>query len=158
MKIELTSELSSLQKIEKIVEKISDEYQLNDTYFGCLSMAVQEAVENAIVHGNKLDKEKIVSVEFQLDYGIINCIVTDCGTGFNFEEEFKKMNKTPTGKGLEIINLITDNINFSNNGSTIEMKFEMTNNDQHKVNEKRRSMMLDARLQKSKQGIKRNAE
>ncbi len=158
MKIELTSELSSLQKIEKIVEKINDEYQLNDTYFGCLSMAVQESVENAIVHGNKLDKEKIVSVEFDLDYGIITCSVSDEGSGFDFLEEIKKLEHNPTGKGLEIISLTTDNVIFLNNGSTIEMKFEMSNSDQYKVNEKRRSMMMDAKLQKSKQAIKRNAE
>lgn len=156
MKIELTSELSSLNKIEKIVEKINDEYQLNDTYFGCLSMAVHEAVKNAIVHGNKLDKEKIVTVDFNLDYGIINCIVSDCGEGFNYEEELSKQN--PTGRGLEIISLTVDGVSFSNNGSTIEMKFELANNDQIHVNEKRRSMLLNSKLQKIKQGVKRNAE
>jgi len=156
MKIELTSELSSLNKIEKIVEKINDEYQLNDTYFGCLSMAVHEAVKNAIVHGNKLDKEKIVTVDFNLDYGIINCIVSDCGEGFNYEEELSKQN--PTGRGLEIISLTVDGVSFSNNGSTIEMKFDLANNDQIHVNEKRRSMLLNSKLQKIKQGVKRNAE
>lgn len=156
MKIELTSELSSLNNIEKIVEKINDEYQLNDTYFGCLSMAVHEAVKNAIVHGNKLDKEKIVTVDFNLDYGIINCIVSDCGEGFNYEEELSKQN--PTGRGLEIISLTVDGVSFSNNGSTIEMKFDLANNDQIHVNEKRRSMLLNSKLQKIKQGVKRNAE
>lgn len=156
MKIELTSELSSLYNIEKIVEKINDEYQLNDTYFGCLSMAVHEAVKNAIVQGNKLDKEKIVTVDFNLDYGIINCIVSDCGEGFNYEEELSKQN--PTGRGLEIISLTVDGVSFSNNGSTIEMKFDLANNDQIHVNEKRRSMLLNSKLQKIKQGVKRNAE
>lgn len=158
MKIELTSELSSLNKIEKIVEKISDEYQLNDTYFGCLSMAVHEAVKNAIVHGNKLEREKIVTVEFQLDYGIINCSVLDCGQGFNYEEELSKLNQNPTGKGLEIISLASDNISFSNNGSLIEMKFDVNNNDHININEKRRSMLLNTKLQNTKQGIKSNAQ
>lgn len=158
MKIELTSELTSLYKIDKIVEQISDEYQLNDTYFGCLTMAVQEGVKNAIIHGNQLNKEKIVSVEFDFNFSSISCIISDQGQGFDFEEELTKLNTNPTGNGLEIIKLTSDQFSFSNNGSTIEMTFEMVNNDQHKINEKRRSMFLDAKLQKTKQGVKRNVE
>ena len=158
MKIELTSELTSLYKIDKIIEQISDEYQLNDTYFGCLTMAIQEGVKNAIIHGNQLNKEKIVTVEFDFNFSSIFCTISDQGQGFNVEDEFKKLSTNPTGNGLEIIKLTSDQCAYTNNGSTIELTFEMLNNDHHKINEKRRSMFLDAKLQKTKQGVKRNVE
>lgn len=158
MKIELTSEMTSLYKIEKIVEQISNEYHLNDTYFACLSMAVQEAVKNAIVHGNQLEKEKIVTVEFDFSYSTVSCSVSDQGIGFNTEEELLKIQHNPSGKGLEIMQLTTDSLNFANNGSIVNMTFELVQTEQHKMNEKRRSMFLDAKLQKNRQGVKRNAE
>lgn len=158
MKIELSSDLSQLNKIDAIIEQICNDYQLYDTYFGCLSMAVHEAAKNAMIHGNKMDASKKVSLEFALSFDEIGIFVSDEGSGFDFEQELLLLNSHPKGNGLEIIKLTSDAFEFSNHGATLEMKFNVVNDSQYKMNEKRRAKLMDSKKQLIKQGIKKNAE
>lgn len=158
MKIELSSDFDQLNKIDTIIEQICNDYQLYDTYYACLSMAINEAVKNAMIHGNKMDASKKVSIEFSLSSDEISVSVNDQGKGFDFEEELLLLNTNPTGNGLEIIQLTSDALKFSNNGSTLEMKFNVVNDSQFKMNEKRREKLMDSKKQSTKQGIKKNAE
>lgn len=158
MKIELNSDLSQLNKIDSIIEQICKDYKLYDTYYGCLSMAIYEAAKNAMIHGNKMDASKKISIEFALSFDEIAISVSDQGKGFNFEKELLLLNSNPTGNGLEIIQLTSDAFEYSNHGSTLEMKFNVVNDSQFKMNEKRRAKLMESKKQSAKQGIKKNAE
>jgi serine/threonine-protein kinase RsbW len=157
MKIEISSDLSQLNQIDSIVERICEDYQLFDTYHGCLTMAIQEAVKNAIIHGNKMDSSKKVSVEFSLSDEDISVFVSDQGEGFDFQKEIESLSHSPKGNGLEIMKLTSDGLEFSNNGSTVEMSFNVVHHSQYKMNEKRRAALLDTKKQTVNQGIKRDA-
>ena len=158
MKIELSSDLSQLNQIDAIVEQICEDYQLYETYHGCLTMDLYEAVKNAIIHGNKMDYSKNVILEFSLSHDDISILVSDQGDGFDFNKELDSLTQNPKGNGLEIIKLTSDFLEFSNNGSTLEMKFHVLGDTQFKMNEKRRATLLDSKKQSVKQGVKKDAE
>ncbi len=156
MKIELNSDLNQLNKIDSIVEQICKDYQLYDTYFGCLSMSIHEAVKNAMIHGNKMDSSKLVILEFSFSSEEISITVADQGNGFDFQQELLLLNTMPKGNGLEIIKLTSDSLNFSNNGSVLEMKFNVVQDSQFKMNEKRRAKLMETKNQSINQGVKKN--
>ena len=60
--LKLASREDSIRKIEEFSERVSDEYFLNDSYFGNIITCLVEAVTNAITHGNKMDESKSVFV------------------------------------------------------------------------------------------------
>lgn len=81
-----------------------------------LAIAVTELVNNAIVHGNKLKKNKKVTVSLTYDSGRIEITVADEGEGFNpeiipdplAEENLLK----EIGRGIFIVNSLIDEVKF----------------------------------------------
>ncbi len=50
-----------------------------------IDMAVREGIANAIIHGNKLDEEKVVTVTIKRFADSLEIIVRDQGSGFDAE-------------------------------------------------------------------------
>ena len=67
-KLCITSEVRNISFVEKMVDDLSSAYKIDSDLYGKMLLAVVEGVNNAVVHGNKLDKSKTVTVE----YSIIN--------------------------------------------------------------------------------------
>ncbi|MCP4726473.1 MAG: ATP-binding protein, partial [bacterium] len=62
--IEIPSVLAKLADVEKLSEKVSNEAGLPEEDMDNLAIAVTEAVNNSIKHGNDLDKKKKVKIDF----------------------------------------------------------------------------------------------
>ncbi len=128
-KIEFVSEIININKAEKFVEEINEEYNLSEKVFGNILISVTEAVNNAMLHGNKLDKTKTVTLEYQLTKKDITFKVSDEGQGFDFEnipdptlpENIEKSH----GRGVFLVKNLSDEIEFLNNGAVIEFKFNI---------------------------------
>ena len=63
-KLLIESNINNLTIVENTIDNITNEAGINRDNYGKILIAVLEAVNNAIVHGNKSDKEKKVEVEF----------------------------------------------------------------------------------------------
>jgi serine/threonine-protein kinase RsbW len=61
-KFVLPSDMDSLLKVEEVVEKVCAEYGLPEDAFGNVLIAVTEALNNGIMHGNAADKTKNVEL------------------------------------------------------------------------------------------------
>ncbi len=128
-KIEFISEKINLNKAEKFVEEINKEFNLSEVVYGNILVSVTEAVNNAILHGNKLDKTKNVGLECEISKKEISFKVSDDGQGFDFDnipdptlpENIEKLN----GRGVFLIKNLSDKMEFFNNGSVIEFKFNI---------------------------------
>ncbi len=81
--IDIASEISNIRKIENVIDELSNELGINKDAYGKILVATLEAVNNAIIHGNKTDISKHVNVAFILSNRILNITVRDEGTGFN---------------------------------------------------------------------------
>ena len=82
--LRLNSEPQSLNKLEVLIQDVCDEYKLENTHFGCISVAVTEAFQNALVHGNKNDVSKQITISFEKTASGLNFSVEDEGPGFNY--------------------------------------------------------------------------
>ena len=76
----------NIHQVEKFVEDICDEYNINNTYFGNILVALTEAVENAIVHGNKNNPAKNVEIIFVSKPEGLSFTIKDEGKGFDINQ------------------------------------------------------------------------
>lgn len=121
------SELENISRVEKLIDEISTSHNLSSEIYGKISVAIIEAVNNAILHGNQLDINKKVKIEYDIDDESISFIVGDEGKGFDFSnipdptlpENLEKTH----GRGIFLMNHLADDIEFAENGAIVEMKF-----------------------------------
>jgi serine/threonine-protein kinase RsbW len=126
----LPSGMDSIRIIEEFSERISDEYFLNDSYFGNIITCLTEAVENAIVHGNKGSESKKVHVVMEERPEGLLFTVTDEGDGFDTRPYAEGFPAGDKGKGLFVIRSLADEVTISKGGRSIAMLFRITGIDQ----------------------------
>ena len=123
------SDIKNINLVERLIDDLSDEYNLQDDIYGKLLLSVVEAVNNAIVHGNKMDFEKDVVLEYSIDDAKIDFIITDKGDGFdynNIPDPTKPENVEKThGRGIFLMNHLADEIEFTKNGSIVKLSYDI---------------------------------
>ena len=121
----------NINYVEKFIEEICDFYNINNTYFGNITIAVTEAVNNAILHGNKQNPEKFVKLTFQNKPIGLSFLIKDEGNGFDYDcipnsIDDTNNSKKFSGKGFFLIKSLADEILFHNSGSMIEIIFKIS--------------------------------
>lgn len=125
--IEIPSLSENIRMIESFIDNAKEKYHLDDDIYGNIMIAVTEAVNNAIKHGNKGDSSKNVSISLSLEEGLIRFKIEDEGTGFDFHhlpdptapENLEK----PGGRGIFLMKHLADEVEFKENGKTVELLF-----------------------------------
>ncbi len=128
--LKIKSDPHQILEVEKFIEDICDYYNLNDSYFGNIMVAVTEAVENAIIHGNRNNKEKHVLVHFDFSQKGIDFTIEDEGPGFDFnsipDATDTEGNPEKKGTGIYLIRTLADEVRFMEKGSKIRLVFNIT--------------------------------
>lgn len=127
--LKLSSDLQNLRVIEKMIDDISLSLDLSDEVYGNVLVATIEAANNAIIHGNKLDPEKKISVDLEVLGSELKVAICDQGNGFDFEhvpdptapENREKIN----GRGVFLMQRLSDGILFKDNGRFVELTFNI---------------------------------
>jgi len=76
--------MENIRMIESFIDNAKEKFDLNDDIYGNIMIAVTEAVNNAIKHGNSGNKSKNVYLSLFLDESLIKFITKDEGSGFNY--------------------------------------------------------------------------
>ncbi|MBP8815587.1 MAG: ATP-binding protein, partial [Desulfobulbus sp.] len=86
-----------------------------------VDLLLREFLNNAILHGNRLDASKLVQVEVRVGRRVIVLSVADEGPGFDWRSRrCHKSGATDTsGRGLEIGRLYADRIRFNRAGNRV---------------------------------------
>jgi len=92
-----------------------------------LPLAIDEAVSNAIIHGNRRDVRKRVEIEGTIDGGLLRIRVRDQGEGFQPEQRRHdpadpQALMASSGRGLFLIESVMDEVRFTEDGRCIEMR------------------------------------
>ena len=128
--LRLSSDPKNVECIEPFVEKLMERYKISPDKYGNILISLTEAVTNAIKHGNGSDENKTVQVSLaEVNQKTISFHVSDEGKGFDFEsvpdptlpENLLKIG----GRGVFLMRQLCDNVFFHNNGSTVEIQFNL---------------------------------
>ena len=85
LSISISSEISNIVKVENFVETFTDYFALPSVLYGKISLSVIEAVNNAILSGNKRQPDKMVSLVAEKTDKQFKVTVSDEGEGFDYE-------------------------------------------------------------------------
>lgn len=123
------SKVESLREVEKFIDVIAKEHQLDNIIYGNVLIATLEAANNAIIHGNKLDISKDVYIGMEIEKNFIKLIVKDQGQGFDYKNipdpTAPENIENISGRGVFLMSKLSDSIDFSNNGAIVQLTFKL---------------------------------
>jgi len=127
-KIKIESEISNLRVVENVIDNMISEIGINQDNYGKILVSTLEAVNNAIVHGNKSDLNKLVKIDIVFKNNILKVTVTDEGKGFKPAEvpdPTKPENiENITGRGVFLMSNLADSIKFNKKGNSVTMTYQ----------------------------------
>ncbi|MEW2636173.1 ATP-binding protein [Streptomyces sp. NPDC048389] len=106
--LELPSDIASVEAAAAWAEKVCMAYGLSEDEQYRLGLTVREAVANAVLHGNRRDPARHVRLSSELRGGRLRVTVGDEGDGFDRPEATGDVNLTSSGRGLVLIDHVTD--------------------------------------------------
>ncbi|MDP6908488.1 MAG: ATP-binding protein [Flavobacteriales bacterium] len=114
---------------EKLIDDVCKKFSVNEDYYGNILIAVTEAVNNAINHGNRQNPEKKVHLGFATEKKSLRFMVKDEGDGFDYENlpdptDPANLEKI-SGRGVFLMRNLADEVEFSENGTQVEMIFNV---------------------------------
>lgn len=121
----IPSQLEELTTIEKLSNDIARKMGLSEDQHDNLSIAVTEAVGNAIVHGNKKDPKKEVRIHVEIKNDRVSVAVTDQGKGFDPDDLADPIDPNnllrESGRGIFILKALMDEVSwdFGPGGTTL---------------------------------------
>ena len=125
--IEFPSIVDNIKIVESFIDNSRDECNISDDLYGNILVAITEAVNNAIQHGNASNKEKIVRLTCASNHTEISFVIEDEGVGFDFntlpDPTSNENILKPNGRGIFLMKHLSDVLRFENQGKKVEMVF-----------------------------------
>ena len=128
--LEITSNPERIHEVEQFIEVICESLGFKDDVLGKVMLAITEAVNNSIYHGNRCDDTKLVFIHCSAlsPYRIL-IAVEDQGSGFDpdsLPDPTAPENLTNYGgRGVFIMRSYADEIRFDKGGRRVEMVFNI---------------------------------
>lgn len=127
--IQIASHPENIAELETFIDQLRESENIGDEMYGNVIISLTEAVNNAIIHGNGADPSKNVTIAYSKDGNKLCFTVTDEGPGFDHAslpdptdpENLEKL----TGRGVFLMEQLSDMLIFSNGGNTVEMQFKL---------------------------------
>ncbi len=112
----ISSDLAEIKKVENFSQKVSKKATFNEDKSDNLAIVLTELVNNAILHGNKNNPKKSVTLKAFYYQKYIRVSVRDQGDGFNPE---KLQDPTDpeniwkeSGRGIFLVRNLIDKVEF----------------------------------------------
>lgn len=125
----LSSSFDEVERLEHFVNDLQQWAEFNDEDYARIMLTLSEAATNAIVHGNKENPDKKVIIKGNLKGNKLVISVKDEGTGFDpdsIPNPLKEENLMNIGgRGVYLIREYADDLEFDENGTRLEMMFEL---------------------------------
>lgn len=128
--LSLSSTPNAITDIEGIMDEVRKDLEIKPDAYANIMVALTEAVNNAVYHGNKANGDKKVYVEFECpsDFRLL-VRVHDEGEGFDpsslpdptAPENLERIG----GRGVFLMEQLSDSIVFSDAGREVEMIFHI---------------------------------
>jgi serine/threonine-protein kinase RsbW len=126
--MQIASRMEGITEVEGLINSLCEDFGVEETHYGEILIAMTEAVNNAIVHGNKLDSSKMVDIQVTVDGNDLQFRIADEGPGFDFEnipdptspENIEK----PNGRGVFLMRQLADGCEFEELGRIAVLRFE----------------------------------
>ena len=122
---------SEISAISPLVERLMRLIEGSHCITGgedAVQLALREALNNAVVHGNRLDVHKLVHVRCRCKIGKgISLIVSDQGQGFDAlsvpDSDGAENLEAEHGRGIRLMKFVMDEVSFQQRATTLQTVF-----------------------------------
>jgi serine/threonine-protein kinase RsbW len=125
-RVTIPSNPKNIRKVETFLKKVNKAIHLDEIQFHKLMVSLTEAVNNAIIHGNKSDAARKVILKCEHLPGWLLLIVEDQGRGFKLDlvaNPLKKKNlMKESGRGIFLMRTLMDKVEFQQTASGLEVR------------------------------------
>ena len=109
---------------DRILQYVSRITTADDKLFD-IRLCIEESLRNAIVHGNKSDRNKQVRITYWVEQGRIFIEIRDHGAGFDHKNvpnpTHDKNILRNSGRGVHLVLNLMDEVRFNERGNQITM-------------------------------------
>lgn len=127
-KIKIGSDIVNIRIVENAIDEFTNDIGISQDNYGKILVSTLEAVNNAILHGNHSDPDKIVDVAIICKDNYLKVKVKDEGSGFKPEEVPDPTTpdniEAVNGRGVYLMTRLADKIEYSKKGNTVTMTFK----------------------------------
>lgn len=124
-KLTLSSDTEEISRVERIVMEAVHRHAFHEQDRFAIKLALEEALANAIRHGNGCDRSKRIRVEFHVGPDVVKITIEDEGCGFDpghladptLDENLEK----PNGRGVMLMRVYMDEVCFDGPGNRVTM-------------------------------------
>lgn len=122
----IPSNFDSMLQVETLIDQVCNKMEVGEN-FGNVLIAVTEAVNNAIIHGNRNNANAQVTIATAENDAMFLFSVEDEGNGFDYNslpdptapENIEREN----GRGIFLMRNLADEVEFENNGRRVVIYF-----------------------------------
>ena len=99
-----------------------------------MELLLRESLNNAIMHGCRLDPARQVTCEVQNLENTLRLRIKDDGTGFDWQEHLQKemvSDDNESGRGIQLFRLYADSVEFNPCGNQVTLVRRLRNEEAH---------------------------
>ncbi len=115
--------------LQELLDQLKQSGWPEHDVFG-VHLSAEEALVNAIRHGNRLDPKKAVQVTCQLSDRLLRIRIADEGDGFNLEDvpdpTDPEQLEAPSGRGIMLMRSFMSRLEFNEKGNVVIMEKDRT--------------------------------
>ncbi len=130
-RLTLSSNAKQIGRVETFLNKVKRNVHLDEIQFHKLMVSLTEAVNNAIIHGNKSNVHKKVSIKCDIVPGWLVLQVSDEGRGFKPDKVSSPLKKKnlllESGRGIFLMKTLMDKVEFTTGrtGSQVQLRLDL---------------------------------
>jgi len=125
VKMTIASSYDDAREVQRLIRDEVEKAGFDDDSQFAIKLALEEAIINAIKHGNKLDRTKQVHVEWKVTPQVAEITIEDEGPGFNRDsvpDPTKETNlEKLTGRGLLLIEAYMNSVEYTKGGRRVRL-------------------------------------
>ena len=124
--IEILSEIKNIKRVSSEILGSLLPYNVSEDRLFDIRLCAEEAVRNAIVHGNRSNAKARVRVYYRIENDRINIEVEDEGDGYDPDSIPDPTGDNDimkeSGRGVYLIRVLMDRVEFNKKGNKITME------------------------------------
>jgi serine/threonine-protein kinase RsbW len=121
----IPSDPAEARRVQEEIEQLLQARATHDHDVFSIKLALEEALVNAIKHGNQMDRSKNVHISYRLHADRFEIDITDEGPGFDPNDvpdptAFENLER-PCGRGLMLMRHYLTEVAYEGRGNTVRM-------------------------------------
>ncbi len=121
----IPSDPAEARRVQEEIEQQLKEHEYSEREIFSVKLALEEALVNAIKHGNQFDHNKKVHIAYKIKPECFEILIRDEGPGFDPDEvpdpTAVENLERPCGRGLMLMRYYMNEVSFGPGGNTVFM-------------------------------------